>query len=151
MEVVMENAERNGDGHHGCFANLSVFIGKSREKQNLGQLKPKVMERPSRQIIARTLNFSSREKINYKIFCSARDGNIMSHHRTTYEVRARPLVNLRPKRKRDVQIFGHDITSNRRAPPHVNRQNASTNLQCSQCSPNNKIDPNRLIIGKSQE
>jgi len=39
----MENAERNGDGHHGCFANLSVFIGKSREKQNLGQLKPKVI------------------------------------------------------------------------------------------------------------
>jgi hypothetical protein len=70
---------------------------------------------------------------------------------TANEVRARPLGNLRPKRKRDVQIFGHDITSHRRAPPHVNRQNASANLQCSQCSPNNEIDPNRLIIGKSQE
>jgi hypothetical protein len=41
-------------------------------------------ERPSGQIIAHTLNFSSREKINYKIFRSAREGNVMSRHRTTY-------------------------------------------------------------------
>ena len=30
-----------GDGHHGCFANLAVYIRESHEKQNLGQLKPK--------------------------------------------------------------------------------------------------------------
>ena len=81
-------------------------------------------------------------------------GNIMSRHRTTYNrerSKSTPACNLHPKRNRDVQIFGHDISSHRRAPPHVNQQNASANLQCSQCSPNNKIDHNRLIIGKSQE
>jgi hypothetical protein len=117
-----------------------------------------VTSSPSRQIIARTLNFFSCKKLNYKIFRSAREGmtgmtscHVTGLHTTTNEVRAHPLVNLCPKCKHDVQIFGHDITSHRRAPPHVNRQNASANLQCSQCSPNNKIDPKRLIIGKSQE
>ncbi len=40
-EVVIENTGRNGDEHHGCFANLSVFIRKLREKLSLGQVKPK--------------------------------------------------------------------------------------------------------------
>jgi hypothetical protein len=33
----------NGDGHHGCFANLAVNIRESREKRNLEHLKPKII------------------------------------------------------------------------------------------------------------
>ena len=34
-QVVLEG---NGDGHHGCFANLAVNIRESREKRNLAHL-----------------------------------------------------------------------------------------------------------------
>ena len=37
-KVVMENVEGNGDGHHGCFANLAVNIRESREKRHLARL-----------------------------------------------------------------------------------------------------------------
>ncbi len=78
------------------------------------------MERPSRQIIARHPEFFLARKNNLQQFSfSARwhDRRASCHvtglHKTANEVRACPLVNLRPKRKRDVQIFGHDITRHR--------------------------------------
>ena len=37
-KVVMENVERNGDGHHGFFAKIAVNTRESREKQNLAHL-----------------------------------------------------------------------------------------------------------------
>jgi hypothetical protein len=39
----MENAEGNGDAHHGCFAKIALNTRESREKQNLALLSTKTM------------------------------------------------------------------------------------------------------------